>query len=254
MPRLEKKDYEPLVDDIVNGYFNSGVSLTDGVYKKAEELGLAPDQIKQLVWQANTKTHLDLFEKKAEDKVIEFPLADVDKVMAKLYAEPSPVKEAAAVNDALDFAQEVDFNPQVKIAETVTEIPEPTKSKSNQIMFVRKLASELESVVLQKLSEYQEVIFDGRAELRKLAEYKYSPSDLQQVSHDATSYYGQGVIPVLRDLKLYNDKVTHLKQASLPDTEDHVFKMVTKAKDVFDDAVKYAKAFQKVKGQYREYL
>ena len=68
-------------------YLESNESLTDSIVKIASDNNLNRAQINRVVETANTSTYLSLF-KTAEEKYIEFPVADAEKVAQALNIIP----------------------------------------------------------------------------------------------------------------------------------------------------------------------
>jgi hypothetical protein len=99
---LNETQFEKLADSISEDFLKTGTPLEDGILKVAHEAHLNPDQIRQLARITNVRTHLELFEKSsADNKIVEFPVADPDKILEKFYGEP--VKTASFDDAILDF-------------------------------------------------------------------------------------------------------------------------------------------------------
>ena len=81
---LQRTDYEDLAKEAVDQMLDASVPLADSLVKISDSMGLAPDQIKALVQVANTLAHLDLFDRKADDKVVEFDPADPSDVVQRV--------------------------------------------------------------------------------------------------------------------------------------------------------------------------
>jgi hypothetical protein len=255
MIKLNSQEYEKLASGIVNDYFTDEVPLTEGVYKVAEDMGLNPHQIKQLVWHANTRAHLDLFEKQSEDKTIEFPLANIEDIILRTYTpEGEEVKVASHGDPISDFFGDLPNTYMEKAADCVhdDETPKgdpdkPKKAKddkSRKILLIRKTAEEVSSRAQQSVFEYQEAVEGLRWELRKLANHPdVEAQDINQIEIDARSYFGGGIGPVLKDIGLSSP--AYEKTASFSTVTDESDPFITRlktAKESFDSAVKYTKA------------
>lgn len=66
-----------------SAFLNNQVPLNDSIRKLASDQNLKPEQIKRVCEEANTSTFLELF-KTAEDKNIQFPMADPKTVLTSL--------------------------------------------------------------------------------------------------------------------------------------------------------------------------
>lgn len=257
---LEQSDYERIVGEVVDSYFN-GVPLNDGVFKVACDMGLNPNQVRQIVWQANTKTHLALFEKKAEDKNIEFPVADADYVLRRMYtpeeAQPLPVMQAEKV--AMDFFSPVEPALE-KTAEELTpflveEVPVSPKlaavRRERAIRKLEKVAEELSMSVAMEREDYIHDVYKLAFELRKL-------DDRGAFEKEAFAFYGADILPVLNDLRsvykypsLQAEKLASAVDI-LADTNTREFRALAEVKNKFDTTLKLAQTLKKLNVKLKE--
>ena len=253
---LENSDYEKIADEVVAGYF-SGTPLNDGILKVATDMGLNPNQIKQLVWQANTKAHLALFEKQAEDKCIEFPVADADYVMKRMYtpAEDQPLMDNPATDKlASDF-----FSPLEEVREKVAsalefksdvEVSPQTlqRRKEAALRSMTKLLDELTFKTAELREEYVQDVYSFAWELRKQG----NPENFEK---DAHAIHGDGILPILNDLRsVYKrDPVTSEKLAAsfdvLVNTKHPNMKKLAALKMRYTETVKCATSMQWLKAK-----
>lgn len=248
MKLLTPKDYEELAKEAEAKYFE-GSSLNDFVFEKAGELELNPEQIKQLCWQANTAVHLSLFEKKAEDKMIEFPVADPAYVMKRMYrpAEDQPMAVDSSTKIASDFFTPLNVNlEKVANVEFTVEPVETETSKiqrrSNATMTMRKVAEQLEDKSLQETELYKMKIAALGIELRK-------SNESEDLEKDAYALFGDSIIPILTDLRNARhekETIENTKLASsverLVDTGANSFSKLIEVKNHFENAIKAASA------------
>lgn len=243
---LEQADYERIVGEVVDNYF-AGVPLNDGVYKVACDMGLNPNQIRQVVWATNTKAHMALFEKKAEDKMIDFPVADADYILRRMYTpeEHQPLSTVSAEKVASDFFSPLnetekvaeDFSPFVVEAEVSHKTAAARREKT--IRTLEKAASELEISVAMEREQYLEGVYKLAFDLRK-------GIDRDEFEKDAFAFYGDSALHVLNDLRsVYNyPPLTQEKVASaverVVDTNTREFKSLAHIKAHFDNALKFA--------------
>ena len=76
---MTKETLEYFGKEAAKEYLQNSVPLNDTITKIAEENALTKEQINRVTEAANTTTYLALF-KTAEDKYIEFPVADSEKI------------------------------------------------------------------------------------------------------------------------------------------------------------------------------
>ena len=89
---IPSDELKKMARSIVDEYLGNNTSLAEGIAKTALSQELNPDQIKNLVTLANVAAHTTLFDKKADDKVIEFEPADPVDVMRRVYKTATPVE------------------------------------------------------------------------------------------------------------------------------------------------------------------
>lgn len=240
MAKLTSADYDALSYEIVENYTSKGTPLTDSVYKIASEKSLLPDQVRQLAWQTNIKAHLDLF-KSAEDKVIEFPLADADSVIGKLFSDGS-LKKEASVSFSDPNAEEDFFGGFYSPPKIMEKVASETVMSEREIELGRqylesrlKLASDhFGQEVLSRRTEYIEAVEDLSSEIRKLATAdRESVSDFIQ---EALTRYGEDVTLVLADAGLTIHAGTE-KRATFYDPNEAIHQKLATAKNYFDATI-----------------
>lgn len=257
MPRVDKNQYENLSQEIVNAYLDKKASLTEGVYKKADELGLSPTQIKQLAWQTNTKAHLTLFDKKAEDKDIEFELADADDVLARVYVAGVDTEKSASaqLEPLVDFYSDLsDGNELVEKTASGPYVEErltDPEKRSKQIMLIRKVASELKMGMLSSAFDYEARVKEVRDLRRKQANHPdFNPQEHIQLEMDALTYFGKEAASVLKDTGFHEHQSTQQPKwggQNVPDTDTDLFKKIAAAKESFDAAISASKGLNLLK-------
>ena len=137
---LAPTDLETMGKIAANKYLNGEMSLNDAIVKIAREHpSISSHQVRRVVEFANQETFSRLFEKNANDKNIEFPVADPGHVLHALndsarpgttMVEPSeysskPVKLAhAAVEADLEIAKMFGFDMSSPQAEKLADVPD----------------------------------------------------------------------------------------------------------------------------------
>ena len=204
MRELRPEDYEKLAQRVVHAFLTDDTPLSDGVTKVAMELELNPHQIRNLTQLSNVTAHLKLFEKKADDKIVEFLPVDPKDVIQKMFKEAAHEKTAAAddydqaVDLYGDFDIEVADTPMEKLAEDYVD-PKPMRHPEHQsrmILRLRKVASELNSRRIQNAQDYVERLDKLASEFAKL----YGP-DFHSFEKDAVAQYGDVAVPALNDIR-----------------------------------------------------
>lgn len=248
---LEQADYEKLAGEAVAAYHNSGTPLNDSLYKVASDMGLNPDQVKQLVWGSNTKLHLDLFSKQAEDKMIEFPVADADYILRRLYtppeAQPLAVSSDKVASDF--FSSPLPVTEKVaheEFSEEVKEVSVKTAAdrRAKEIILMRKAASELDIQTQVAREQYTQAISELARELRKMG------AQHDEFEKDAYAFYGDAVVPMLQDVRHAMNVKTALETEKIAcnyerviDTDSPEMQKLAEIKKAFDEAVKCGQAF-----------
>lgn len=251
---LQPDDYRRIVDQLAADYHEHGIPLNDGVYKVATEMGLNPHHTRQISWQLNTKVHLDLFEKKAEDKNIEFPVCDPDYILRRMYTPEAeqPLPVAVAEKAAMDFyagfestektASDDDFTPFMLEAVEVSEKTAAAR-RGKLLRTLEKAASELDASIRIERELYVEGVYKLAFDLRK-------GLDREEFEKDAFAFYGDKIVPVLNDLRsVYKYPVVETEKLAceydrLVDTRTAEMKALADVTKHFDVAVKLAHALK----------
>lgn len=196
-------DYDKIAREIVDRFVKESASLTDGVTKKAEELELNPDQIKNLVHAANTIAHLALMDQKTDgDKYVEFDPVDPDAVLKNVYIKVVRVGSNTPIENAMspvsDFFGDLPgkVTPSEETASTPAEDAGANPKNSVLIMRIRKVAEELEDQKNSAAVEYKEQLDKLAADFAKL----YGPS-FEEFEKDAFDIYGDRAMTLLADLR-----------------------------------------------------
>ena len=201
------EDYEKLAKHVVNDFIDNETPLGEGVLKVAAEMDLSPEHIRNLVQLSNKMAHLRLFEKKADDKIVEFEPADPKAVLRMAFEKMSTENEKTAEDLGYDHASDFhgDFADLTK--ETVKEAAEESAPVLDEklehphkadlsLLALRKVAEDLDSRRLQAEFGYLEELDKLAAEFAKL----YGP-DYVLFEKDALATYGEITVPTLNDIR-----------------------------------------------------
>ena len=203
---FQSEDYEKLAKNVVNDFIEKEIPLADGVLKVASEMDMGPEHLRNLVQISNKMAHLRLFEKKAEDKFIEFEPADPRKILKAMFAKMSSETEKTAADEGYD--RDADFFGEFSMSsEETTKEAETTEPLSEEklehphkrdisLLALRKTAEDLHSRKLQAEFGYLEEMDKLAAEFAKL----YGP-DYDVFEKDALYHYGEVTVPILGDIR-----------------------------------------------------
>jgi hypothetical protein len=237
---LNETQFEKLADSISEDFLKTGTPLEDGILKVAHEAHLNPDQIRQLARITNVRTHLELFEKSsADNKIVEFPVADPDKILEKFYGEP--VKTASFDDAILDFGTPLADNRPLE--KTASDLPEYEKyatvsfENSKNRLAVRKIASELEGKLLEAKEVYKLGITKLATELRKYNED--AASKLADI-HAVLGKEAECVIIDVSTTARLAKPVGLVKTAAIIDDTDPIFKVARSVNDAYRACIKLA--------------
>lgn len=218
---LRLDDFEKMAREVVNDHFQSKVPLEDRLVKAAQDGGLNPDQIQNLVQLANTLAHLTLFDNKTgDDRIIDFSPVDPSNVLKKIYqggcpAEVSMSSEEPSHDDKVqDF-----FSDLPSLTDKIKEVMAPEMSSEPEesgnsitIVKIRKVAEELENRKAELAYEFKDEFDKLASDFAKL----YGP-DFDEFEKDAVSCRGASTYPILtelrRCLKIPSTKVASAKDA-----------------------------------------
>ena len=203
---FQSEDYEKLAKHVVNDFIEKEIPLADGVLKVASEMDMGPEHLRNLVQISNKMAHLRLFEKKADDKFIEFEPADPRKVLEALFAKMSSETEKTAADGGYDRDSDFfgDFSVPSEETTKEAEVVEPPPEKKLEhphkrdisLQTLRKTAEDLYSRKLQAEFGYLEEMDKLAAEFAKL----YGP-DYVEFEKDALYHYGEVTVSILGDIR-----------------------------------------------------
>lgn len=148
MAHITENDFKKMAEAISDDLIHHKVPLTDSVAKLASSMALNQEQVRRLCEASNNTTFGKLFqskEKTAEDRMVEFDVADADKVLS------GSIKEASVqpTNNDVVFLHEyrsllnepVDTENRVKVAFELR--PEPRANTERDKRTIRKTIDHL---------------------------------------------------------------------------------------------------------------
>ena len=240
---LGESQFEKLADSISGDFLKNGTALAEGILKVAHELHLNPDQIRQLARITNVRTHLELFEKDSADKIVEFPVADPEAILAEFYHEP--VKTASFDDAIVDFGTPLeDSRSPLEKTAAWTETPKYDEyttlsfADSKSRLTIRKVASEMEGKLLEAKELYKMGIEKMATELRKL-DASEAPAMLADV-HAVLGKTAECLIVDASTRARLAKPVGLVKTAAIIDDSAPIFKIATQTFDAYNLCIKLA--------------
>lgn len=252
---MQPEDFEKMARAVVDDYLKTSTPMEKTIIKVALDEGLNPDQIKNLVNMSNVMAHMTLFDKKAEDKIVEFEPADPASVLKHIYksgeveevaapAAPTPDRVADLFGDITELVDKVKaMAGRPEEAESATpeepaeEVDVAPRKKQMLIIKIRKVAEDLTDKKLQCAHEYKEELDKLATEFARL----YGP-DHTEFEKDAMVTRGETVMPILADVR---------RCLRLPELRENNFEKTARVVDTdtpqmksLDRLIKLAKQFE----------
>lgn len=205
------RQYQSMAKAIICDFVDNKCALDKGVVKVAQELNLNANETRRLVEATNVHAHLELFEKMAEHKYVEFDVVDPDHVIDCLFASPSTVdqnspltKHAAALFTELPDERwnKVRDRVQKVASEAVPVVEEPVREKVatrhvlSAVDKVQKAGDELQTRLRIAYSEYNDKV----AALRE--QFRYTDAiEFDEFARDAYGLLGKQAEHTLEKLR-----------------------------------------------------
>ena len=153
MASVAEEMLQNIASDIVRDFNSGGVSLTDGVRKKASESGLNRDQTARLIERTNSEAFMSLFPKQTEFKVAHPEEVLGEKVASEQKGTTKSYK--AALERDLGDIFGMNTSGMSKVA-SVDLTPESVASSAVLMREVAALNTYLEECRLAKIAEDME--------------------------------------------------------------------------------------------------
>jgi hypothetical protein len=207
------RQYQSMAKAIISDFSEKRCALDAGVVKVAQDLSLNANETRRLVEATNVHAHLELFEKMAEHRYVEFDVVDPTGVLDCLFASPatvdknSPLEKTAAVlftelpDERWDQVRE---RVQKVASEAVPHVEEPQQEKvaARHVMAaadkVAKTTDELETRLHEAYLNYNDKV----AALRE--QFRYTDAiEFDEFARDAYGLLGkhaEHTIEKLREL------------------------------------------------------
>lgn len=195
------RQYQSMAKAIISDFLEKKCPLEGGVVKVAQDLSLNANETRRLVEATNVHAHLELFEKMAEHKYVEFDVVDPSCVLDCLFASPASLDgdhelEKHASHMYTDLPDErwdkVRDRVQKVAHEAVPEVEEPAREKvatRHLISAVDKIAKTRDALETELQSAYY-AYNDKVAALRE--QFRYTDAiDFDEFARDAYGLLGK---------------------------------------------------------------
>lgn len=201
MAHITENDYKKLANAVADDLLNQKIPLNNSVNKLAREMDMSHEQIRRLCEASNNATFGKMFESKgksAEDRTVEFDVADADVVLN------DAIKEAHydGSGDPLVYLSEfrslddTDDEPtEVKVASDEEYVP-PVRAEVDR----RTLRKTLDHLRHEKIAAdlaYGDTMANLKNRFRRL----YQDISFESFEKEAAAIHGAAVLGPLTDLR-----------------------------------------------------
>ncbi len=243
MAQLTEQHLEKHATEVVNGYFNEDIALTDGVVKVAERENFNPEQIKRLVEATNNMAFQRKFgEAEGPDKMdaTEFQTADPNAAIQRLIGAAKDVMESMSAKGSCPAAGDLTEDlpttrPEVEPLDmagpedNLNKVSEPRIRGHIMIMKLHKTAERLQDQAYQKRVNFTEAFQKLATTFTRL----HGQPRFEDFEKDAFYKWGSRAAPHLQLLR----KILRKEEASY----DH--DAMTKTARVIDSRTKEMQLF-----------
>lgn len=201
MAHITEKDYTKLAEAIADDLLSNNIALNDSITKLATSMDMSQEQVRRLCETSNNTTFNKLFQAKgktAEDRMIEFDVADANTVLGGAIKEAS----AAHVDSSVVYLSEYNTLRPDDIEETTTKVafelrPESAPKTAQDRRTLRKTLDHMRHEKIATEYKYADVIFSIRNQFRRL----YRDTEFPTFEKNAAALYGHAAMRPLADLR-----------------------------------------------------
>lgn len=201
MAHITESDYAKMADAVADDLVKQRIPLNDSIRKLASSAGMSTEQIRRLCETSNNTTFNKLFQSKdktAADRIIEFDVADAEKILAESIKEASCVdapEEVVYYSEYRSLAESDPAEETTKIAFELrpTAVPNPevdrrTVRKTLDYLRHEKIASEL---------MYNDTLHN----LKRRFTHLYQDVPFETFEKHAVALHGERAVLPLTDLR-----------------------------------------------------
>lgn len=234
MGHINADRFKKLADAVASDFVTQSIPLNTSIHKLAQSTDMTHEQIRRLCEATNNATFSQVFQAKgktAEDRIVEFDVADPDKIIGSIIKDAAPVHEKTAAlyeyrtlelssDNIKEAAQEEEIIPEVPF----NEIDKRT---------VRKVAAHLASQKMGWEMAYTDTLHSLDASFKRL----YDAPPFESFQKEACQLYGDDVIPEINALRERRKldpiaSVVRTKTASIIDDTSYQFTALTQLREL----------------------
>jgi hypothetical protein len=204
MAYVTENDYKKMAEAIADDLVNNGISLNDSVSKLASSMDMNHEQIRRLCETTNNVTFNKMFQSKdktASDRMIEFDVADADKVLGSLIKRASWItvesQDVVSLSEYRSLREDVAPIPLEKTASTFELRPEARANKEVDQRTLRKTLDHLRHEKIATELLHTDAVSELRSQFRRL----YRDMSFETFEKNAVALYGEKAAPVLNTLR-----------------------------------------------------
>jgi len=198
MAHVNADRFKKLADAVASDFVAQNIPLNTSVQKLAQSMDMSHEQIRRLCEATNNATFNQVFnskDKTASDRIVEFDVADPDKIIGSLIRDAVPVSEKTAAfyeYRTLELAGDT-----VKVADYADDEPAPKAFTDADKRTVRKV---MRNLSMEKMAWELEYV-DGLNDLSDSFKRIYDTPPFESFQKEACQLYGNDVLPELNVLR-----------------------------------------------------
>lgn len=255
MTHITENDYKKLAEAVADDLILNKIPLNDSVSKLASSMDMSQEQVKRLCETTNNSTFGKLFhskDKTASDRIVEFEVADANKVLNTAIKQASVSYTPASTESyLLDYAPLVDSTITATLEiKTAFELrPESTPRRETDTRVLQKTLNHLRSEKTAAELEYIDTVTNISNEFKRL----YPEIVFTAFEKSALALHGESACDSLAFIRdsLGLPAVTYnipqiQKTAGVIDTSAAVFTKLAHALDTYNRICIINKGIEKV--------
>jgi len=204
MAHITENDYQKMAEAVSNDLINGKVPLNESVSKLASSMDMSQEQIKRLCETTNNTTFGKLFQsrdKTAEDRMVEFDVADVDKILSKNIKEASLHRDDDNVVSLYEYRElETQSNEEPSFDKVAFELrPEPKVNTERDKRTIRKTLDHLRHEKIATEYMYSDAMYSLKNQFKRL----YKDISFDNFEKAAAAIHQEDSIRPLTELRMY---------------------------------------------------
>ena len=201
MAYIAENDYKKMAEAISDDLVQQSIPLNDSIRKLASTMDMSQEQIRRLCETSNNTTFNKMFQAKdktASDRIIEFDVADADKVLA------DNIKQASSTNAADDVVYLSEYRSLLEEDEApeTTKVAfelRPTAAPSREVdrRTVRKTLDHLRHEKIASELMYGDTLQNLKRRFARI----YQDVPFEAFEKNAAALHGERAVPALTELR-----------------------------------------------------